>query len=62
MVPRARWDHQHGLEDLNVRNKTRGVSHSGLANYIKKYCKAKEELWKLKYFTMQKYNLQKNPL
>jgi len=30
----------------------------------KKYLKAKEEeLWKLKYFTMQKYiNLQKNPL
>ncbi len=27
--------------------------------YIKKYLKAKEELWKLKYFTMQKYNLQK---
>jgi hypothetical protein len=29
-----------------------------------KYLKAKEEeLWKLKYFTMQKYNLQKkNPL
>jgi hypothetical protein len=26
----------------------------------KKYLKAKEEeLWKLKYFTMQKYNLQK---
>jgi hypothetical protein len=24
--------------------------------------KAKEELWKLKYFTMQKYNLQKNIL
>jgi hypothetical protein len=24
--------------------------------------KAKEELWKFKYFTMQKYNLQKNPL
>jgi hypothetical protein len=24
--------------------------------------KAKEELWKLKYFTMQKYDLQKNPL
>jgi hypothetical protein len=23
---------------------------------------AKEELWKLKYFTMQGYNLQKNPL
>jgi hypothetical protein len=30
------------------------------AIYIKKYLKkAKEELWKLKYFTMQKYNLQK---
>jgi hypothetical protein len=31
--------------------------------YIKTYLKAKEEeLWKLKYFTMQQYNLQKNPL
>jgi seryl-tRNA(Sec) selenium transferase len=29
---------------------------------LKKYLKAKEELRKLKYFTMQKYNLQKNPL
>jgi hypothetical protein len=35
------------------------VSHLGLAIYIKKYLKAKEELWKFKYFTMQKYNLQK---
>jgi hypothetical protein len=42
--------------------KTRGVSHYGLAIYIKKYLKAREELWKLKYFTMQKYNLQQNPL
>ncbi len=56
---------------------TKGVSHYGLAIYIKKwrksllysypifqvFLKAKEELWKLKYFTMQKYiNLQKNPL
>ncbi len=39
--------------------KTRGVSHCGLAIYIKKYLKAKEELWKLKYFTIQKSNLQK---
>jgi len=39
------------------------VSHCGLvAIYIKKYLKAKEELWKLKYFSMQKYNLQNNPL
>jgi hypothetical protein len=28
--------------------KTRGVSHRGLAIHIKKYLKAKEELWKLK--------------
>jgi hypothetical protein len=28
------------------------LSHSGLAIYIKKYLKAKEELWKRKYFTM----------
>jgi hypothetical protein len=42
---------------------TRGVSHCGLAIYIKKYLKAKEEeeLWKLKYFTHAKIyiNLQK---
>jgi len=38
---------------------TRGVSHRGLAIYIKSIFKAKEELWKFKYFTMQKYNLQK---
>jgi hypothetical protein len=40
----------------------RGVSHCGLAMHTKKHLKAKEELWKLKYFTMQKYNLPKNPL
>jgi len=34
----------------------------GVAIYTKKYLKVKEELWKFKYFTMQKYNLQKNPL
>jgi hypothetical protein len=39
---------------------TRGVSHCGLAIYIKKYLKkAKEDLWKLNYFTMPKYNLPK---
>ncbi len=36
--------------------------HCGLAIYIKEYLKAEEELWKLKYFTIQKYNLQKSPL
>jgi hypothetical protein len=39
-----------------------GVSHYGLAINIKIYLKAKEELWKLKYFIMQQYNLRKNPL
>jgi hypothetical protein len=36
-----------------------GVSHCGLAIYTKKYLKAKDDLWKLRYFTMQKYNLLK---
>jgi hypothetical protein len=38
------------------------VSHCGLAIYGKKYLKTKEELWKLNYFTTQKYDVQKNPL
>jgi hypothetical protein len=38
---------------------TRGVSHFVLTIYIKKYLKEKEELWNLRYVTMQKYNLQK---
>jgi hypothetical protein len=43
---------------------TRGVSHHGLNIYIKKYLKAKEELWKLKYlFHQAKIDLifQKKP-
>jgi hypothetical protein len=37
-----------------------GVCHTmALPITLKKYIKAKEELWKLKYFTMQKYNLLK---
>jgi hypothetical protein len=39
-----------------------GVSHYGITIYIKQYLKAKEKLWKFQYFTMQKYNLKKNPL
>jgi hypothetical protein len=39
--------------------KKSGVSHCSLAIYIKKYLKAKEELCKLKYLAVQKYNLQK---
>jgi hypothetical protein len=47
---------------LSDFGKTRGASHCSLAIYIKKYLKAKEEVWKLIYFTMQKYNIKKNPL
>jgi hypothetical protein len=48
---------------LLLLKETRGVSNGGLAMYIKEYPKAKEEeLWKFKYFNMQKYNLQKNRL
>jgi hypothetical protein len=43
----------------NKTKQTRGVSHCGLGIYIKKYLKAEEELWKLKYFTMPKYIFQK---
>jgi ribosomal protein S3AE len=37
------------------------MAHCGLAIYMKKYLKAKEELWKLKIFHHAKniYNLQK---
>jgi len=45
-----------------IKKKQVGVSHCGLAIYIKIYLEAKEELWKLKYFIMQQYNLPKNPL
>ncbi len=38
---------------------TMGVLHCRLAIYNKTYLKAKEELLKLQYFTMQKYNLKK---
>jgi hypothetical protein len=38
------------------------VSSCGLAIYIKKHLKAKEESsWKFKYSAMQNYNLQKKP-
>jgi hypothetical protein len=41
-------------------NLARDLSHCGLAIYIKKYLKTKEELWKFKNSTMQKYNLKKS--
>jgi hypothetical protein len=45
------------LHDKIGRKENKGVSHCGLAIYSD--LEAKEELWKLKYFTMQKYNLHK---
>jgi hypothetical protein len=45
--------------NFHMTRQTRGVSQCGLAIYIKKDLKAKEESWKLEYFIMQKYNLQK---
>jgi hypothetical protein len=50
------------LDHLNKKKKKKGLSRYGLAIYVKIYPKAKEELWIFKYLTMQKYNLQKNPL
>jgi hypothetical protein len=38
----------------------RGLSHCGqVAICITNYLKAKEKVWKFKYFTMKKYNLKK---
>jgi hypothetical protein len=44
--------------EINIKTK-QGVRHTvALPFTLKKYLKAKEELWKLKYFTMHKYNLK----
>jgi hypothetical protein len=40
---------------LLLRENKGCVTFVAFAIYIKKYLKAKEEWWKLKYFTMQKY-------
>jgi len=48
---------------FNNMSTPRGVLHYGIAPiYLKKYLKAKEELRKFKYFTMEKYNLKKKTL
>jgi hypothetical protein len=57
------WSVDKKFNTWNAKtNKTSGVSHCALAIYIRKYLKAKEDSWKLKYFTMQKYNLKKKIL
>jgi hypothetical protein len=49
------------MRECIINNK--GVCHTVALPFMwKRILKAKEELWKLKYFTLQKYNLQKNPL
>jgi hypothetical protein len=47
---------------LSITSLKSGVSPCGLlAVFIDKYRKAKEEeLWKIKHFTMQKFNLKKS--
>jgi hypothetical protein len=42
------------LDNVILTMKTRGCHTVALPFTLKKYLKAKEELWKLKYFTMQK--------
>jgi len=53
----------HQVEWLQTTHKFPAIMNKGfgLAIYIKKYLKAKEEVWKFKYFTMQKYMSSKNP-
>jgi hypothetical protein len=48
------------LRDMYTKAK-QGVCHSVALPFTLKYLKAKEELWKLKYFFMRKYNSQKIP-
>jgi hypothetical protein len=52
---------QIGNKILCEKNIKQGVCHTVALpfTFFKKDLKAKEELWKLKYFTMQEYNLQK---
>jgi hypothetical protein len=56
-----KYAHKHWPWCLYWSNKQGGASQCGLAIYIKKCLKAKEELWKFKYFTMQKSKRNQNP-
>jgi len=48
--------------DFKKQKETRGVSHCGLAIYIYKYLKAKEEMWKLKNISPCKHIISKKIL
>jgi len=47
---------------LNATQEKQGMCHTVALPFTLKNLLIKEELWKFKYFTMQKYSLQKNPL
>jgi hypothetical protein len=49
------------ISALTIALKKQGVWHTVALPNTLKYLKTKKELWKLKYFTMKKYNLQKIP-
>jgi hypothetical protein len=58
--------HKRRIDGLSVtwaiaqKQVNKGMCHTTAWPFTLKKCvKAKEELWKLKYFTMQKYILQK---
>jgi hypothetical protein len=52
--------HLHlGTLTCSILGQTKGVSHHGLAIYVKKYFKAKDNLCKLKFFIMQKYTTRR---
>jgi len=54
-IPRER-----GKKKRPTKQPKQGMCHNmALPFTSKKYLKAKEELWNLKYFTMQKYSFQK---
>jgi len=47
---------------LNALQGKQGVCHTVALPFTLKNLLIKEELWKFKYLTMQKYSLNKNPL
>jgi hypothetical protein len=56
------WEVTTTITNLCRLFNNKGWVLCGLAIHTNKSLKAKEELWKLKNFTMQRYNLQSNPL
>jgi hypothetical protein len=56
LVVTKKFNHQ-ACDDWNFFVTIFSMCHWGLAIYLEEYLKAKEELWKFQYFTMQKYDL-----